>query len=170
MNQDGLARASFVLRASVPALVAVMVVIFTSLPFAVPGISAGGVAFAACTVFYWALFRPEAMPPGAAFAIGLVQDLIGGGPIGAMALTLLALSMIVEAQRRAFAGKSLMLIWFGFILIALPVSLLFWLVLCLYQVALLDPRPVLAGYVLAVAMYPLVSEFHTLLRSRLLRL
>ena len=170
MNQEVLARAGFVLRASVPTVLAILAVLISALPFATPGVSAAGIVFAACTVFYWGLFRPEVMPPGAAFAIGLVQDLIGGGPIGAMALTLLALGMIVGAQRRAFAGKSHMLIWFGFILIALPAALLFWLVLCLYHVALLDPRPVLAGYVLAVAIYPLVSEFFTLLRPRLLKL
>lgn len=170
MNQGLLDRVVPRLRVSLPALLALFAVVIFSLPYGVPGLTALGTVFAACTVFYWSMYRPDVMPTAAAFAIGLAQDLLGGGPLGAMALVLVTLSALTVAQRRAFAGKSHMIIWFGFILISLPAALLFWLVLCVYHAGLLDPRPVLAGYVLAVALYPLVSEFFNLLRPRLMGL
>ena len=170
MSQSLLDRAVLRLRTSLPALLALFAIVFFPLPFGVPALSAVGTVFAVCTVFYWSIYRPDVMPAAATFAIGLVLDLLGGGPIGAMALVLVALSALAVSQRRAFAGKSHMIIWFGFILIALPAALLLWLILCLHHVALLDPRPVLAGYVLAVAVYPLVSELFNLLRPRLMEL
>ncbi|MGD0191215.1 MAG: rod shape-determining protein MreD [Rhizomicrobium sp.] len=55
-------------------------------------------------VYFWCLVRPDLMPPSAAFAIGLVEDLLSGGPPGVWALSFLVCYAVVDRQRDAFAG------------------------------------------------------------------
>jgi rod shape-determining protein MreD len=55
-------------------------------------------------VYFWCLVRPDLMPPSAAFAIGLVEDLLSGGPPGVWALSFLCCYAIVDRQRDTFAG------------------------------------------------------------------
>jgi rod shape-determining protein MreD len=55
-------------------------------------------------VYFWCLVRPDLMPPSAAFAIGLVEDLLSGGAPGVWALSFLVCYAIVDRQRDTFAS------------------------------------------------------------------
>ena len=55
-------------------------------------------------VYFWALVRPDLMPPAAVFAIGLAEDIVSCGPPGVWAATFLICYAFLDRQREAFAG------------------------------------------------------------------
>ena len=50
-------------------------------------------------VFYWTLYRPDLMPAVAVFAIGLLQDILFGLPIGFLSIILV--SLVTRAPSKA---------------------------------------------------------------------
>ena len=55
-------------------------------------------------VYFWSLVRPDLMPPGAVFFLGLAEDLLSGGPPGVWAASFLICYAFLDRQRDAFAG------------------------------------------------------------------
>jgi rod shape-determining protein MreD len=55
-------------------------------------------------VYFWCLVRPDLMPPWVAFAIGILEDLLSGGPPGVWAAAFVASYALVDRQRESFAG------------------------------------------------------------------
>lgn len=55
-------------------------------------------------IYFWCLVRPDLIPAGAVFAIGLAEDLLSGGPPGVWAMSFLVCYGIVDRQRDVFAG------------------------------------------------------------------
>jgi rod shape-determining protein MreD len=108
-------------------------------------------------VYYWSIYRPKLMPPWFAFLLGLLHDLMSGGPLGLTALLLLALRGLGASQRRMFVSRSFVLNWWGFALAAFASSLVFWVAISIYHVRLLDPTLALLQCVLASALYPGVT-------------
>jgi len=55
-------------------------------------------------VYFWCMVRPDLLPAGAVFVIGLSEDLLSGGPPGVWALSYLVCFAIIGRQRDTFAG------------------------------------------------------------------
>ena len=70
-------------------------------------------------VFFWAAMRPDLARAAAAFAVGLFQDFISGGPLGVWALTYLAAFALLATQRDALTGQAGGAIWIGFVFFVL---------------------------------------------------
>lgn len=66
-------------------------------------------------VFFWGVLNPDLMRGVTAFALGLFQDLISGGPLGVWALAFLVGFIIVSRQREALLGQSVEAIWIGYV-------------------------------------------------------
>ncbi len=145
-------------RSTGPVVLTLFFIFPFSLPLQISHLGLVATVVAMTSVYYWSIYRPELMPVGAVFLIGVFHDLLGGGPLGSMALTLLVLHLAALSQRRALAGKSSWIIWFGFCVIAAGTLALFWLMIMLFHQRLLHPEPLLVQYVLAVILYPLVAE------------
>lgn len=67
-------------------------------------------------VFFWGLLRPDLLRAVSAFAIGLFQDIVSGGPLGVWALTYLVAFAVIAPQRDALAGQTPSAVWIGFAL------------------------------------------------------
>ena len=65
-------------------------------------------------VYFWALLRPDLGRAATAFAIGLFQDFVSGGPLGVWALTYLVAFAVLAPQREAFSGQTGGAVWIGF--------------------------------------------------------
>ena len=140
-----------------PILIALLCVIIGVLPMNFPGLAAIGPALTLMAVYYWSIFAPLLLPPPAVFLIGLVQDLLGGGPIGMNAVILLAVYGLVVNQRRVFMARAFHIAWIGFMLVSLGVALVSWSVVCLFNFSLLMPTPFLVQSGLSIALYPVSS-------------
>jgi len=55
-------------------------------------------------IYFWCLVRPDLMTPAAAFGIGILQDVMSGGPPGIWTLSFVVAYALIQRQRDAFAG------------------------------------------------------------------
>jgi len=155
------------LMLALPGLISLMLVLMGAVPIGAPFIGPVLPAFGLIAVFIWATHRPDLMPHWLAFLIGLLQDLVIGGPLGLNALVLLVVQAICSTQRRFLAGRPFILGWLGFSLIALPVGLAQWLIACAYLTALVPIRDSLIQATVTIALFPVVAAPLMLLAQRL---
>ncbi|MBM3507535.1 MAG: rod shape-determining protein MreD [Alphaproteobacteria bacterium] len=162
MNSNpALARWLVALRALVPFGALVAAVALTGMPYGIPFFGPITPFFALIGVFYWSVHRPESIPAIVIFAIGVLQDLITGGPPGSVALLLLLVHAIAVSQQRILLGQSYLVEWAGFALIAVGAALVSWLLACIYNTALIVPWHFLVQALLTVALYPAAAAMLT---------
>ena len=155
------ARLLRVLRTLLPGLVTLLAVLITVLPL--------GVSFAAVVtpflslmaVYYWSIYRPDLLPPAAVFAIGVLQDILTGGPVGLLALVLLLVQALAVSQRRILLGQAFSVEWAGLLLVAAGAGLVSWLLACVYFLVLVPPLPFVVQALITAALYPLGSWLFT---------
>lgn len=141
-------------RKLLPFAMTVFLVMLSVTPLHIPGLGAVAPALSLIAVYYWAIFRPDLLPAPAVFAVGLFQDVLGGLPLGVTALAWLVVFGIVSSQRRFFLGKSFLVMWWGFVLIAAGVTAAMWLLLSALFGTLLASGPVVVQFLLTVALFP----------------
>lgn len=142
------------LRAITPVLLAFLLLVLSRLPFGIEGLESAMPLVTLIAAYFWTIYRPNLMPSIALFILGLLQDLVTGGPLGLMALVLLLVHWLVDAQRRVFLGKSFVVGWWGFGLVALGAEGAIWLLACIYYDQLLGIKPFAFQFMLTVAIYP----------------
>ncbi len=169
MKPEPIHRVKRSLAALAPGLVTLALVFATQLPYGIPHFAPVTPLFALMAVFYWSIYRPEKLPLPAVFAIGLVQDALGGGPMGMVALLLLAAYGVGVSQRRFFLGKSFVVEWCGFTVVASGVAVVAWLVASIYYTAVLDPRLFAVQALLTAAFYPCLTWLFVRVQRRFMR-
>ena len=154
MNTTLLQRLDRLARNLVPFALCAVLVVFSSLPFHIPGYGQVAANFTLMSVFYWAVFRPRLMPLAAVFAIGVLQDIVVGTPLGTNALVLVLVHTLVTQQGRVFRGKSFFVLWWGFGMVALGAGALGWAVITALSLAAIDPTPGFFQFSLTAALFP----------------
>jgi len=145
------------LRSLTPALLTVVLVLATGLPLGLPGLPTVMPWLALMAVFYWTLHRPDLLPAGAVFLLGLLQDAISGTALGFHAALLLAVHWVVLTQRWVFYRKSFNVVWWGFSLVASGAAVAAWVLGSVLAWKPIDPRLMLVQLALTVALYPPVA-------------
>jgi rod shape-determining protein MreD len=154
LNTTLLQRLDRLARNLVPFALCAVLVVFSSLPFHIPGYGQVAANFTLMSVFYWAVFRPRLMPLAAVFAIGVLQDIVVGTPLGTNALVLVLVHTLVTRQGRVFRGKSFFVLWWGFGMVALGAGALGWAVITALSLAAIDPTPGFFQFSLTAALFP----------------
>lgn len=126
-------------------------------PTRVPGYAMIAPVLPLMGVYYWSIYRPDLLPPSAAFSLGLLHDIIAGLPLGVSALVMLMVQSVTASQRRFFLGNTFAVAWWGFALMALGAMTLTWLLVCMLFVHLIPPNTVIFEYLLSISAYPVVS-------------
>ena len=155
------ARLLRILRTLLPGLVTLLAVLVAVLPL--------GISFAAVVtpflslmaVYYWSIYRPDLLPPAAVFAIGVLQDILTGGPVGLLALVLLLVQALAVSQRRILLGQGFTVEWAGLLLVTAGAGLVSWLLASVYYLALVPPLPFVVQALITAALYPLGSWLFT---------
>lgn len=142
------------ITALIPSFTAIISVLAGVVPASVPGFSSVTPLLSVITIFFWVVARPNLTPPAMVFCVGLLQDVLSGGPIGIWALTLLLVQYLSLSQRRFLVGHSFGLGWIGFASIAAGAESLAWIGACLYYGAILSPAPLIVQTALTVLVYP----------------
>jgi len=151
-----------------PFMVAIFCVLLTMLPL---GLSSGIIvspAFALMAIFYWALYRPELMPPYAVFLVGLYYDLASAGPLGLWAFIYLVVYGIVLSQRLFFIGRAFFAIWVAFGMVALIAGLMAWGVSGLYYGSVVSPLAAFGQALVSFVLYPLFGRMFGSIQRRFL--
>ena len=144
-------------RKLTPFLITLVLVVVSLIPLRMPGYSMISPALALMAVYYWALHRPELLPGLAVFVIGLLQDVLSGTPLGMSGFTFLAVYGVAVSQRRFFHGKSFLVVWWGFMLVAVGVALLQWGIMSLLMGVVIAIEPAAFEALLTISLYPLLS-------------
>src|ERR1700744_691773 len=142
----------------VPFLTALFCVFVSVIPLNLPGFAVVMPAFALMAGFHWTVYRPDLMPLRAVFVIGLLLDLLNGTPyVGLSAFVSLLARTAGMSQRKWFANRSFVVVWLGFLVVAVSVFVVLWALVSVLHAAPLDLRPFIFQSVLTVACYPVAS-------------
>ncbi len=133
---------------------AALLLLTVAAPLGLPGQAQLLEALAIACIFFWSLFRPACMGPPLVFALGLLADLLGFGPIGINVLVLLITHGIALRWRRFLTRQGFLLVWLAFVVVAFGAAVLQWLLTCGLMLRVLPPFPVLFQAVLAAGIYP----------------
>ena len=93
------------------------------------------------------------------FFVGLLQDILVGMPLGFSAIILILIRALAVSQKRVFLGKSFLMLWWGFGLVAFLAAFGLWILTIIYNQIFLDPRPILFQASLTIVIFPVVSWF-----------
>lgn len=119
-------------------------------------------------VFFWSIYGPSYMPAASTFLMGLLQDLLTGGPLGLWPAVYLSTQYIVLSQRSYFIGREQKVVWIGFTFAAAGAALILWLVMSLMSETLLPLGGLVYQMVATVALYPLVAAGFSHLHRRVI--
>jgi rod shape-determining protein MreD len=144
-------------RDLLPALTTVVFLVLSTVRIPMAGFRTVAPAVVLIAVYHWTVHRPLLLPPSVIFAIGFVQDLLSGSPVGTGPLTLLVVYLAVLSQRRFLAGKPFPMVWWGFGLVAAATFLVLWAAVSALSGVLLDPRETAFRCLVTVACYPLFA-------------
>jgi rod shape-determining protein MreD len=155
-------------KAMAPTLLGVVGVLILAAPIRLFEGFAPTPIFPLVIVFFWSVYGPDYLPPLSVFVIGLLQDLLTGGPLGLWPAVYLFTQFIVMSQRAYFLGREQKVVWIGFGFASLGAGLILWLVMSLMSGVLLPLRFLLLQLAATVAIYPLFGIVFGELHRRVL--
>ena len=161
-------RLDLLARNVIPAALGVVLVLLSTIPYYIPGYAPTAANLVLIAVFYWAVHRPDLLSPVTAFLIGLLQDILIGMPPGMNALVLVLARTVAVSQGRVFRGRSFVLLWWGFGLMAFAAAFLVWWLSMAYNFIYIDPKPGLFQAAMTTALFPFLAGLFTLMQQKLL--
>ncbi len=154
----------------VPVLSTFVFVVVSVVPLQLPGFAAVSPSFALMAVYHWTVYRPDLLPQGAVFVLGILLDLLTGTPyLGTSALTFLIARTAVLMIRRHFVNRDFSVLWLGFLAVATSIFIFSWALIGILSGHILDARPVAFEAALTVAAYPVGSYLLSWLHRAFLR-
>ena len=139
--------------AMVPFLCGILGVIIANIPISFVGGAVPGPLLALAPIYFWCLVRPDLMTPAAAFAIGMLEDIMSGAPPGVWTLSFVLAYALVSRQRESFAGLAGLGAVLGFAATALATIAAAYAVVSVYYWQLPPLGPVVAQLAMTVAFY-----------------
>lgn len=168
MNPTFSQRLDLIARNILPAMLGVVFLLLSAIPFYIPGYGVVAANLVLMAVFYWAVHRPDLLPPITVFLIGLLQDILVGMPPGMNAFVLLLVRTLAVSQGRVFRGRSFLILWWGFGMVALASAFVVWALSAMYVLALIDPTPGLFQAAMTTALFPFLAGGFTWMQQKLL--
>jgi rod shape-determining protein MreD len=141
----------------IPALLAILLVMLVNMPVSFTGGVMPAPALALACVYYWVLVRPDLMPAWAVLSIGLLEDLLSGGPPGLWAAGFLAAFWLTDRERETFAGLTGLGALLGFAGAMLLAGLVAFGLDTLVYLRLPPVPPLLLESVSTVVFYPAIA-------------
>lgn len=157
MKPQLLQRFDMLARRLTPFALTMSLVLVSILPLHVPGGARIMPMLVLMSLYHWSVHRPHLLPAYAVFFIGLMQDVLGGIPLGVNALVYLVVYGLIVSQRRFLVGKSFMVIWLGFAVIAAGATVAEWLLVSLLNLTLVESGAMVFQYIMSVGNFPLLA-------------
>lgn len=107
-------------------------------------------------IFFWSLLRPDLINNLVIFLIGMVHDLIAGLPLGMTSLTMLLAIKALAASDREFIAGSFVAMWGCFILVAVLLFTLRWLLASLWWAYFFSFEAAMIEAAMTIAIFPFV--------------
>jgi rod shape-determining protein MreD len=141
----------------IPVACGILGVFITNLPFSFLGLWVPSPLYAIMPIYFWCLMRPDLMTPLWAFLIGVLHDILSGGPPGIWGASFVAMYAAIDGQRDVFAGLSGWGALFGFATAALVACGTSYVIFDFYHWRLLPLVPYLKELAVTVLLYAPVA-------------
>ena len=142
-----------VLAALLPVTCGLLGVLFSNLPVTLFGGLVPPPLLGFIPVYFWCLVRPDLMTPAAAFVIGVLQDVMSGGPPGIWTLSFVVAYAVIQRQRDAFAGLGGVAAVLGFATATLIVCACAYFITAVYFWHLAPLGPIVGELAITVLFY-----------------
>jgi len=142
-----------IFSSTVPAVLGVLGALLANFPVSFLGDAVPPPLLSFMPLYYWAIVRPDLMSPFWAFALGLLEDFLSGGPPGVWAASYLAAYAFVDNQRDMLAGLSGIGALIGFAVAALTACGSAYFIVDIYHWQIQPLAPVLAELAITVLEY-----------------
>lgn len=157
MKQSFWQRLDAVARSITPFLLTLVLVVLAQVPLHIPGFAEVAPVLPLMAVYHWAIYRPDLLPAVAVFAAGLLHDALSGMPFGVNAAVFVLVHMAVMSQQTFFQGRSFLIIWLGFALVAGGAVVLTWVLNALFFAAIASIEAALVQYLVTVGAFPALA-------------
>lgn len=117
-------------------------------------------------IYFWCLVRPDLMTPSAAFAIGMLEDVMSGAPPGIWTLSYVLSYALVARQRESFAGLAGLGAILGFAAAALAAITAAYVTVGIYYGRVPPLGPMVAQLAMTVAAYIPVTYVIAMIHHR----
>ena len=139
--------------------ITMILVLLGVVPLFLPAYAQVAPLFPVMAIYHWAIHRPRLLPAYAVFLIGFLQDVLTGMPIGVNIVVFLTIYGVVVSQRRFFSGKSFLISWLSFALVAAGAAVESWLLVSAIHVTIIGAQAVFVQYLLTLGCFPLFARF-----------
>ena len=140
-----------------PALSVLVAVVATAVPWGLPADATFILPLVVVTmVFCWGAIPGAALPPAGAVGLGLLADLMSGGPLGYWALMCLTAATVGARAGPLGETRDLGRHWLIWSLLAAALGGFGWLLASLYYFRWIDWWPIAFGSIASIALFPVV--------------
>lgn len=153
MERVSVIMGSRILASLIPVSLAILGVLIANLPVSFLGGIVPPPLLGLMPLYFWCLVRPDLMPPFWAFAIGVLEDMLSGGPPGVWAVSFVVTYALIDRQRDAFAGLSGVAAILGFATAASVACATAYLVVAIYYWRVPPLAPVMGELAMSVFFY-----------------
>jgi len=156
-------------RLLLPGVVLLFFVVLTLAPLRLPYFSDALPLLPVLAVFQFSLATPERLPGPLLLAMGILVDLLLGGPgapVGVSALGFVLVRAAVVANRRYLVGVPFLFQWIGFCILAWAFVALVWAFTALWTWTAIDPVPAMMQYAVVIVVYPILAPLLARVRPR----
>jgi rod shape-determining protein MreD len=124
----------------------------------IPLLGSGSVrpAFLLIGIYFWTITKPALLPVPVVFLIGLAFDIVSASVVGLHTFAFMLIVMLVRSQRRYLLGQTWPVLWVGFVVAALILSLIQMLVYVLDNKAAPPVFLMLAETLVSALAYPVL--------------
>lgn len=154
MNDNLRETLGWAIRSIIPFLTGIGAVFVTLVPVALPYSMAVTPVLPLGVVFFWTVNWPTLMPPIAVFTIGIIYDLLTGGPIGLWAVVFLVAQAFTVSERGFLYGKTFAINWIGFVPVIVTATAVGWFIASLGAFTPLPATPVVVQAAILLGLYP----------------
>ena len=142
-------------RVALPFLTTLFCLFLGVIPLPIPYIGTVAPPLVLIAIYYWAGHRPDVFRPSMAFMLGFLNDIVNFLPIGLSAILFLCVYQIVLTQRRLFTKQPFLILWMGFVIVAVVTQLACWILVCLLNGHYIPILPILIQTLMVCAIFPI---------------
>ncbi|MCW8916572.1 MAG: rod shape-determining protein MreD [Magnetovibrio sp.] len=157
MNLTFWQRLDLIVRGITPFVLTLMLVVLGQVPLHIPGFAEVAPLLPLMAVYHWAIYRPELLPGVAVFFAGILQDALSGMPFGVNTLVFVVMHMVVMGQSTFFLGKSFLIVWLGFAMVAAVATIMTWTLTAIFFSAFATVDAAFAQFVITVGLFPILA-------------
>lgn len=120
-------------------------------------------------IYFWMLHRSDLFDLKSVVLLGLIDGSLTSSAFGLGLFAYLVMYLLMINLRKFLAGKSFVVIWYGYMALSLITIFLKWLVADIYYAQFLPIGPLIFSYLIGAAAYPVISMVFALIQNSFLQ-